>query len=351
MKKKTKICIIGLGRFGSLVASILKSHFEVEAIEINQKEAQKRAQKIGIKLTDFKNIGEFDVVILTVPISETETIIKKLASGLKKRALLIDACSVKTLPCKWMKKYASKDVEILGTHPMFGPTTSKFDLEKQDWQIKGLQIILCPVRISQKRLACVKSFLNKMKLEIIEATPGDHDKQNAKTLALVHFIGRSLVASDVKEQKIFTPGYADLLKIIPRTASDNWQLFYDMNNYNPYAEKIRNKFIQSCNELDFKVAKSQGADNFDSFRNIINSIDQKIFWLFKKRFKVSEKIGKFKKKDGLPIKDRKREDDLIQKRASESKLEKSFIEKMYKIIFNQSIKLQKNNVIKKNSKS
>jgi prephenate dehydrogenase len=85
----------------------------------------------------------------------------------------------------------------------------------------------------------------------------DHDKQNAKTLALVHFLGRALVASGVKEQQIFTPGYADLLKIIPHTASDNWQLFFDMNNFNPFAKKIREKFMRNCQDLDNKILNSK----------------------------------------------------------------------------------------------
>lgn len=348
MKNNTKICIIGLGRFGSLAASILKKYFEVSAIDTNQEDAKTRAKKIGIKLAKSQDINSFDIIILSAPISKTEEIIKKIAPKIKDGVLLIDTCSVKTLPCQWMKKHTPKNVEILGTHPMFGPTTSRFDINNQSWQVKGLQIILCPVRISQKRLSCVKSFLKKLKLEVIETTPQDHDRQNAKTLALVHFIGRALVASDVKKQQIFTPGYADLLNIIPHTASDNWQLFYDMNNFNPFAKEIREKFVQNCDELDLKIEQSKSSGKLEALRSAISRIDARIFRLFKKRFEIVKKIGRLKKSNHMPIKDKKREKELISKMSKRHKLALPFVESIYKTIFRQSINIQKKDAIKKN---
>jgi prephenate dehydrogenase len=257
MKQKTKICIIGLGRFGTLAASILKQHFDVTAIDTNKKEILNKAKKLGIKLLKVEELKGIDVAILAVPICKTEGMIKKISPFLKKNSLLIDTCSVKTLPCRWMKKNARKDIEILGTHPMFGPVTSKFNFEKQTWILENLQIVICPLRINSQKLSLIKKFLKKLNLKIIETTPENHDKQNAKTLALVHFLGRALVAADIKEQEIFTPGYSDLLKIIPHTASDNWQLFYDMNNFNPFAQGIREKFLEKCLELNLKITDSK----------------------------------------------------------------------------------------------
>jgi prephenate dehydrogenase len=347
MKLKPKICIIGLGRFGTLAAAILKPHFSVSAIDINSSEATEKAEKLEIKLVSIEQLGNFDAVVLSVPISETEKMIKKIAPYLKKGSLLVDTCSVKTLPCRWMKKYLPKGVEILGTHPMFGPVTSKFDLEKQAFQLEGLQIVLSPVRISGKKLESIKTFLGKLRLKIIETTPKNHDKQNAKTLSLVHFLGRALVASDITEQEIFTPGYGDLLKIIPHTTSDNWQLFFDMHNFNLFSAKMRETFLQNCDELEFKIAKSNGADELNSLRNVIDVIDRKFFTLLARRFETVEKIGKLKQKEGVAVQDKKREDEIIKDKIKKLKLDPKLVGDIYKILFNYAYAIQKKTTLKK----
>lgn len=248
------IGIIGLGRFGTLVASVLSKCAKVKAYHYkNNEEIRQRAQLSGAELASLKETVESDIVILSVSMSKTEAIIKEIAPLVKKGALVLDTCSVKVYPCQWLEKHLPEAVEIMGTHPMFGPVTTKFQLEKQEWYLQGLQIVLCPLRIEEKKLTRIKKFLSDLGLKVIITTPEEHDSQNAYTLGLVHFLGRALVASGVGEQEIFTPGYADLLKIIPHTASDNWQLFYDMHNLNPYAKKIRKKFMRACQSLDEKI--------------------------------------------------------------------------------------------------
>ena len=93
---------------------------------------------------------------------------------------------------------------------------------------------------------------------MIVTTPENHDEQNAVTLSLVHFLGRSLFEAGIHEQRIFTPGFANLLKIYQHTTFDDMQLFYDMNNYNPFAEKVRRNFRAACDTIEKKIN-----DNYD----------------------------------------------------------------------------------------
>ena len=176
---------------------------------------------------------------------------------------------------------------------------------------------------------------------MIVTSPEEHDQQNAKTLSLVHFIGRSLSASKINEQKIYTPGYADLLKILPHTTSDNWRLFYDMHNYNPFAEKLIDKYMESGRALQEKIIKARSENEFDFNRKMIDKIDKRIFLLLQKRFQHARLIGKFKQKQGLKIIDKKREQEIINKKIKQTKLDKEFIKKLYKLIFNEAYKWQK----------
>ncbi len=343
MENNLKILLIGFGGFGTLVASVLKKEgLNIRVLNYkNKKKDKEKAKIIGIKLVKEKDISEFDIIILATPISKTEEVIKAVSKKMKPGGLLLDTCSVKVYPCNWLKNHTSKNVQIMGTHPMFGPTTSNFDLKKQTWSLKDLQIVLCPLRIKNKHLNNIQNFLKNLGLNVIKTTPEDHDKQNAKTLSLVHFIGRSLLDAKIGKQEIFTPGYSDLLSILPHTTSDNWQLFYDMNNYNPYAKEVMENFMQSCSLIEEKIVKSNSRDSFYFNRNMIELIDNKILKLLEKRFSFAKNIGKIKQEKDLKIIDKPREERLINILTRESELSPDFIESLYKLIFKESYNIQK----------
>ncbi|KKR21264.1 MAG: chorismate mutase [Parcubacteria group bacterium GW2011_GWE2_39_37] len=79
----------------------------------------------------------------------------------------------------------------------------------------------------------------------------------------------------------------------------------------------------------------------DKYRKQINKIDSQILKLFEQRFAVVEKVGEFKKKNNLPIKNLKREKELIEEMIKSSKLNPDFIRKLYKLIFNNSYRVEK----------
>lgn len=338
---RVSIGIIGFGRFGQLMAAVLAKHFDVYVSRHrHDAEEERLIGHVGAKPASFDFIVQRDIVVLAVPMSQTEEVVKRVAPKMKVGALLVDTCSVKVDPCQWLQKYAPKDIQILGTHPMFGAVTSKFDIEEVKWNLAGLQIVLCPLRIGKDLLAGIKKFLTKLGLEVIETTPVDHDKQNAKTLSFVHFIGRAFMRSGIKEQKIFTPGYSDLLKILPHTTSDNWQLFYDMNNLNHYADQVREHFFDSAFEIEEKIMRSRTDDDFAYHRSMIDLSDKRILEMLKKRFAHAEEIGKIKKKKGLTIVDKKREREIVAKRAEESGLDEEFLKRFYKVVFEEARKRQ-----------
>ncbi|MCK5511065.1 prephenate dehydrogenase/arogenate dehydrogenase family protein [Candidatus Parcubacteria bacterium] len=246
--KKIKIAIIGYGRFGKLLADILKPFGEIYIIsrqKINGAES-KQLKKQAIKQINIKNLDNIDWVIPAVPISSLVGVLKKMSPYLKKGSLVMDVCSVKVNPCRWLKKYLPKNVELLGSHPMFGPDSAKSGLS-------GLSIVLCPIRIKKNNLSKVIKVFKKLKIKIIITTASDHDKQTGNSLALVHFLGRAMAAAGLKDQEIDTLGYRRLLAVNETVNNDTWQLFLDMHRYNPYTDKIRKNFINILNELDQKI--------------------------------------------------------------------------------------------------
>jgi prephenate dehydrogenase len=91
-------------------------------------------------------------------------------------------------------------------------------------------------------------------LVLIESTPEDHDEQIAVSLALTHYIGRSLSAFGAAPLDIDSEGYKRLLHILEVVENDTWQLFYDMHQYNPYAQEKRAAFIQAMQRINDQLS-------------------------------------------------------------------------------------------------
>jgi prephenate dehydrogenase len=236
--------IIGFGRFGRLMARYLSPDCQVRAHDPGV-----RAEAIssaGAAPASMADACRSDIVILAVPISHLQGLLSEIQPHLPPESLVVDVCSVKEQPVRWMQALLPETVEILGTHPMFGPDSAADSLE-------GRKIVLCPVRIGEKRLAKVKHYLGAKGLVLIEASPEDHDRQIAVSLALTHAIGRSLALFGAKPQAIDTEGYRRLLRILEVVENDTWQLFEDLNRYNPYAQDARQAFITAMHAIEGKL--------------------------------------------------------------------------------------------------
>ena len=235
------IGIIGFGRFGKLTARYLAEDFEVYVFNRTDRSAE--IKKAGARNASLKTVCQQKIVILCVPISTLKEILVEIGPLLKKGAVVVDVCSVKVYPVRWMQAALPETVSILATHPIFGPDSAANSL-------KGHKIFMSPIRIDRKHYQKVKTYLASKELVLIESTPEDHDEQIAVSLALTHYIGRSLSAFGAAPLGIDSEGYKRLLHILEVVENDTWQLFHDMHHYNPYAQEKRAAFMQAMQKID-----------------------------------------------------------------------------------------------------
>ena len=150
----------------------------------------------------------------------------------------MDTCSVKTYPVGLMEKYLPATASILGTHPMFGPDSAAAG-------VAGLPMILCPVRISARDQESWRSFFSALGLAVTVMSADDHDREAAFTQGVAHYIGRVLSDLGVRKSPIGTVGYNKLLEIVQQTCNDPWQLFLDLQRYNPHTREMRERLEKS----------------------------------------------------------------------------------------------------------
>jgi len=236
------IGLIGFGRFGRLTIEHLSNTCRMVAYDSGGK--AELIQAAGADPVSFAEACSQEIVLLCMPISAMPATLENIAPLLTHpEALVVDVCSVKTLPVKWMRSKLPATVSLLASHPMFGPDSAQDSLQ-------GHKIVLCPERIDRDRYQKIAARLESLGLVVIESTPENHDRQIAVSLALTHFIGRSLSSFGAEDLIIDTEGYKRLLHILEVVENDTWQLFEDMHRYNPFAAESRREFMNAMQTIE-----------------------------------------------------------------------------------------------------
>lgn len=238
-------CIYGMGRFGQFWAHELSKVLPM----VGGFNRTPRELPPTIIPMDRKELYQADVIIICTAISSIKDILNQIAPHLKKGALVMDCCSVKVWPVQKMREILPDHIEIMGTHPMFGPDSGKEG-------IKGLPIVVSPVRINEEREKKWTDLFEKMGLDVIKMTPDEHDLEAAYTQGITHFIGRTLSEMGLEKSRIGTSGYMSLQRIVEQTCNDPWQLFLDLQKYNPYTEEMRSKLNRVLLEMENYIKPS-----------------------------------------------------------------------------------------------
>jgi prephenate dehydrogenase len=239
------IGLIGYGRFGRLTVQNLSDDFNL-FVHTRSADKKEDIEQAGGQLVTLEQACAQKIVIVCVPISAMQATLKQIASLLKPGTIVVDVCSVKVYPVQWMKELLPDTVEILATHPMFGPDSAAES-------VAGYKIVLCPERITSTRYEKIKKVLADKGLVLIETSAEEHDRKIAVTLALTHFIGRTLAEFGAEPLDIDTEGYKRLLHILEVVNNDTWQLFHDMHCFNPYAVEKRQAFIAAMDRVHNKI--------------------------------------------------------------------------------------------------
>ncbi len=242
--KIEEVGLVGFGRFGKMAYDYLRRDKKVRVYNHNPDKIQDLPERATLE-----EALSSQLIVLCVPISGMEQFCQKMAPFLRPGQIVLDTCSVKVKPVEWMLNHLPDTVEILGTHPLFGPDSGKEG-------IAGLKIALCPARIKDEAYDSIRGYLEDLRLVVIEATPEEHDKQIAKSQAVFHLIAQAMKRLDWGDQAISTPGPDTFYRLVKGVQHDTEQLFLDMECENPYAAQWREKFIQQLADLGRELSEA-----------------------------------------------------------------------------------------------
>ena len=222
-----KVAIVGFGRFGKTLFRLLKDDFEVVIVGRNNPQ-----DIIGV-----------EVVFYCVPISTFESVIKLHKKYFKDNHLLIDVLSVKMHPKKVFEKHLGRlKPQALLTPPMFGRDSSKDGF-------KGLPMIMDKFLADDDNFGFWKSFFIDKGLRVVELSAKEHDRLSANTLGVAQFLGRLLKELKLKSTPIDSLGTKKLLEVMEQACNDTWQLFTNLQNFNPYTKNMRLRLGRAYDKL------------------------------------------------------------------------------------------------------
>lgn len=238
MSERTPLVgVYGLGRFGKFWGGLLSQKMRVLGASRSWKEELPE----GITQCAVEDLAEAEAVFLCVAISAMEDSSRTLAQVLRPEQLVLDTCSVKVYPSQVMLESFSPRQPLIATHPMFGPDSARGGVE-------GLPIIMHPLRHVTGEYERWRERFGELGLNIVEMSPDDHDREAAYTQGITHFVGRVLSRLELPESSIATLGYRKIQEVIEQTCNDPYQLFIDLQHYNPYTSSMRGELSEALEE-------------------------------------------------------------------------------------------------------
>ncbi|PQA72125.1 prephenate dehydrogenase [Brucella oryzae] len=241
-----KIGIIGFGAFGQLIVRHLNPYFQFYAYD-SAANLEQAAQIKGVTLTSVEEVALCEIVILATPVATLDRVVEAIAPHLRPGALVLDVGSVKVGPADIMRRGLPAYVDIVATHPLFGPQSAREG-------IAGLKIAVCPVRGT--RFHRVAAFLKKhLALDVIITTPEDHDREVAMVQGLTHLIARVLVQMEPLPTRMTTKSFELLMQAVGMVRHDAPEVFQAIEHANPYAPQVRRRFFELADRLNAELAR------------------------------------------------------------------------------------------------
>ncbi len=257
-----KLLVVGgtgrMGRFIAGFASLHGARVKIAGRSLNK--TRKIAREIEAEPGTILDAADSDIVIISVPIKETERVAVETASLMKKGSLLADVSSVKTGVSDMIASRTSEAIEYVSIHPLFGP-----DID----QLYDENVAIIRYRPGPRWQKLTQAF-RVSGAKICNMTAERHDRRMAYAQGLHHFALMTLgMGLSDKGGEPRTRSLRDtetrIFKMI-----ENWETVQAIQLMNPFALKARRSFV----EISERFAAMRGSDTFLARRRLSSNVQK-----------------------------------------------------------------------------
>ncbi|TNE85457.1 MAG: bifunctional chorismate mutase/prephenate dehydrogenase [Deltaproteobacteria bacterium] len=221
--------------------------------------------ELGDSRTPAEAMAPAEVVVLAVSMHAAVAVAREWAEAAPEHVLLCDINSLKQQICEVLAAHAR--CEVVGLHPMFGPTVGSLRRQK---------VVVCPVRPGP-RVDGLLTELGRMGAELVHASPEEHDRMMAIVQVLVHYrtlaMGEALRLAGVPiaDTLAFTsPIYRLELAVVGRLFAQDADLYATIEMSNPQGDTVRRLFRDAAASVEAAVASGDR----DAFRALFTRVSE-----------------------------------------------------------------------------
>lgn len=206
-----------------------------------------------------------DVILLSVPMSAVNEVVKRLLPCLRPSQLVVENCSVKSCILPYLLGEAPSGVEILGIHTMFSGDIASLVDEN---------VIITRTARSGERAQAFEDLLYKYGATIRYANIERHDLSAAFVQSTLQLA--MLILADVMEHAftgrdefefMSTPNFRNVSQTISRVLNQTDKLLLDLQTQNIFAEKMRHQFLESAFRIIFALDQKDEKKFFQAIQN------------------------------------------------------------------------------------
>ena len=194
----------------------------------------------GLSLPEL--VQRSDVILLSIPMSQADSVARQLCPMLRPGQLVVENCSIKSAALPVLLELCPPEVEVLGIHTMFGGEAPA---------LRGENIIVTKTSKSAAKAQAFEDLLYKYGAKITYASIEEHDHQTAFQQSLIHFTALCIAHlmresfEDLKSLEPFsTPNSRSALQIVKKVLSQSNDLIADLQILNQEYPELRKKFVE-----------------------------------------------------------------------------------------------------------
>jgi prephenate dehydratase/prephenate dehydrogenase len=256
--KPLNIGIVGFGTFGQFLSKRMSQKHRIACIDKVDK--SKDAQTLGVEYYPLFDMGEFleksDIIIVAVPMIDFEDVILTLPADRLRGKLVVEVCPLSAHPKSVLLRHFGPEVDILSTHPMFGPTSKEDPYSSPSWD--GRPLVYEKVRIMDaRRCDDFLSIFEDARCQLVEMTAEQHDASTADAEFVTHLTGRLLDRQLLPATPVSSKEYAALCDVADMTSGDSFDLFFGMFKFNDRAKEHLNKMRDNLARVERQLAAKE----------------------------------------------------------------------------------------------
>lgn len=322
----SRVGFIGFGKFGRAFAGLLEE--AGLAVRFHDPHAHDDGDPRRVA-----SLGELavwaEVVVLATPALAMRPVLEALRPFLTPDHVVVDVASVKLLPWRALSDVLGDEIPWVATHPLFGPVS----LARAE---RPLRVVVCPQPRFPGTQALVEGLFERVGCTIVRRDADDHDCGMADTHALAFFVAKGVLEGNFPvDAPDAPPSFQAIARTVQTVRADAGHLFATIELDNPHAKTARSRLLEALgrvhDQLDHAAA-SRDADVDEArmsmppplvvtpilveTRTLIDEIDREILALLAQRAELGRRAGAEKERIGRAIRDRAREEALLEERRA-----------------------------------